>query len=671
MRGPKGRGRATRAIRPETYPSGVSLVAATALVGGVILSTLAYLRAFGGTLRPLGPDLYGYIWQTRMVGHAPLSAIEARPGVPVLGSVLAGLGVTSDGSAALVLAPVMILALGSAVGVTLRLAFQLPLWTLGVLGFAVTLWGGSVHLAEGHLANLLGLVCIVPAVLILAMPAGTWVGRMAGGVAAVTASGLAHAGFLPFYAAVAGLWLVFSIPSILRARREGARWWEEPSFSFVLALLAASAVVASVIFGVVGHSAADFTNIDDGIAVFGNRLSEIVTGVGLWISATSLLAVAGILTAWRSTRPRSRALTLLGVAWAVVSALGGLITITRPSFPGHRALGVILPLAALTGLGIVGIALAIGGSATKEPTGRSSGRWPVRMLVAVAVVVVAGVLVASPGLQRLADRVDLERKGDVARTIASYLAAVDPEVPVVVFSDPPTPMAALSWRGRWDQIRGLAPLAAIDRVFFLVGHLGEDLMPEQATAAGLVGDQASTYAVRQSWSEGGAALREDAIVVAPQDYVRDEAWRRLAADPARIVMPGLAVLRGPRASPKVLAPDAGLPTDQAAWRVFACLLAVGLLGGGYGAAVVLGRKGSMLDALALAPGLGAVVAVLLGTVVAVIGADPSEIGGQLLLGVGGAVGYVLAWRRIRERSQGKRMASPDVPPSRRSSIKPV
>ena len=39
------------------------------------------------------------------------SSIEARPGVPILGSVLAGLGLTSDRVAPLVLAPVMMVAL--------------------------------------------------------------------------------------------------------------------------------------------------------------------------------------------------------------------------------------------------------------------------------------------------------------------------------------------------------------------------------------------------------------------------------------------------------------------------------------------------------------------------------------------------------------------------------
>ena len=99
----------------EAPPSSVrprdALVGSVALVAGSLLSVLAYLRAFTQALVPLGPDLFGYIWQTRIVGYAPLSSIEARPGVPILGSVLAGLGLTADRVAPLVLAPVMMVAL--------------------------------------------------------------------------------------------------------------------------------------------------------------------------------------------------------------------------------------------------------------------------------------------------------------------------------------------------------------------------------------------------------------------------------------------------------------------------------------------------------------------------------------------------------------------------------
>ena len=503
-------------------------MATAALVAGALLPPLAYLRASGAVLRPLGPDLFGYIWQTRIIGHAPLSGIDPRPGVPVLGSVLAGFRVTWDWSAALVLAPVMIVALGFAVAVALRIALPLPRWTLGVLGFVVSLWGGSIYLAQGHLANLLSLVCIVPAVLLLAIPSGTWTSRMIGATAMATASGLAHAGFLPFYTAAAGLWLLLSIPSLLRARRQGRRWWEEPSCSFVLALLMAAAVVAVVIFGAMGTSVDGFTNIDDGISEYGDRLARITGVVGLWVSRTSVLAFIGIVAARRLAGPRSRALTLLGLAWMTVSLVGGLVAVALPSFPGHRALASILPLAALCGLGIVGVALVALGSTTTEAADRRTRIGPLRASLAAFIVISLSVLVVSPNLERLTKRAKRNDKGEVAQTIASYVATVDPEGPVVVLVDPSQRMDALSWRGRQNQVRGLAPTASIDRIFFLVGQLGEDLMPVQTVAPENAGDPAFVYAMRQSWSTGAAALREDAIILVAQAYVPPEVWDQLA-----------------------------------------------------------------------------------------------------------------------------------------------
>jgi hypothetical protein len=640
--------RASRTAPTTTPPLDGTLVATTLLLAGWLLPVLAYLRAFGASLHPLGPDLFGYIWQTRIVGHAALSSIEARPGVPILGSVLAGLGVTSDGSAALVVAPVMMVALGFAVAVALRSAFHLPRWSVGVLGFVVALWGGSVHLAQGHLANLLSLVCIVPTVLLVAVPGGSWRMRLLGAVATATASGFAHAGFLPFYAAAAGLWLVLSIPSLARTRREGARWWQEPACSFVLALIGASALVALVIFGVIGTSVEGFTNIDDGITEFGDRLAQIVIDVGLWVSATTVLAVVGVVAAWRLSGSSSRALTLVGVAWTAASATGGLVAIARPSFPGHRAVGVLLPLPAMTALGIVGIALAIAGW-RRPASGQRAGVGSARALGAACAVAALSVLVVSPGLEGLAELADRKPKGELARTIASYVAAVDPQVPVVVFADPPGRQAGLSWRGRQNQIRALVPTGSIDRIFVLVGRLGEDGLPEPVVAPDRATNEAFTYAVQQSWSAGGASMQEGAIVVVPQTYVRKPVWERIAAmRPSQVVMPGLAVLRGPHTTPKKLVPAATLPVARAARQAIACLLVVTLIGVGYGVVVAWARGGSVLDAVALAPSFGMVVVLLIGVAVGVPGLDPAGAPGLVLVGLGAAGGYVLAWRQ-RER----------------------
>lgn len=640
---------APSSVRPRD-----ALIGSVALVAGALLSVLLYLRAFTRALVPLGPDLFGYIWQTRIVGHAPLSSIEARPGVPILGSVLAGLGLTSDGVAPLVLAPVMMVALGFAVAVALRLAFHLPLWTVGVIGSVVTLWGGLLHLAQGHLANLLSLVCIVPALVLLAVPHEPWKVRMTGAAVMVTASGLAHAGLLAFYAVTAGLWIVLSAPSLLRARREGGRWWQEPSCSFMVALLIGGTAVSLVIFGAMGVTVEEFTNIDDRVTEFGNRLAQIAKAIGLWVSAMTVLAVVGAVATWRLSRRSSRALTLLGLAWLAASVVGGLLAVRDPTFPGHRLLGVILPLPALAGMGIVGIALLVSGWKAAA-TDRRLGFRLARAFAAASVAVVLTMLVVSPRLDRLARRAGGEPRGALARTIASYVAAVDPQVPVVVFVDPPTRLAALAWRGRQNQVRALAPTESIDRIFFLIGRLGEDGLPEQGVAPRSQGDRAFAYAVEQSWSAGGAALREGAIILAPRAYMRGQAWRRIASDPSRVVSPELAVLRGPRQPPGDLVPTARVPLAQARWQIIGCLLALAVVGGGYGTVLAWGRGGSVLDGIALAPAVGMVVVVTIGVTVALLGADPAGASGLIPAGLAVAGGYLMAWRRWNERRK-----SPDA-----------
>jgi len=644
-------------VSPSPVRPRDALIGSVALVAGPLASVLIYLSAFKRALAPLGPDLFGYIWQTRIVGHAPFSSIEARPGVPILGSVLAGLGLTSDASAPLVLAPVMMVALGFAVAVALRLAFRLPLWTVGVLGFVVTLWGGLLHLAQGHLANLLGLVCIVPAIVLLTVPGGSWRVRLMGAVASVTASGLAHAGFLPFYAVAAGLWLVLSIPSLLRARREDRRWWEEPSCSFVIALLIGGAAALLVIFGVMGVSVEEFTNIDDRVADFGNRLGQIARAIGLWLSAMTVFAVVGTIAVWRLSRRSSLALTLLGVAWLTASVVGGLLSVRDPTFPGHRALGMIIPLPALAGLGIVGIALAVSGWRAGATDGRASFRLA-RAFAAACVVVVLSMLVVSPRVERLAKRAGGEPRGELARTIASYIAAVDPQVPIVIFVDPPTRLAALSWRGRQNQVRALAPIGSIDRIFFLIGRLGEDGLPERGVAPANAADSAIAYAVEQSWSAGGDELEEGAIIVVPRAYVRGQMWQQIASDPARVVIPELAVLRGPRQPPRELVPTASVPVADARWQIIACLLALTVMGGGYSGSVAWARGGSTLEGIAFAPALGMVLVVMTGVTVAMLGADPAGAPGLVSAGLVTCAGYVLAWRRRRRTAwRGRHVAS--------------
>lgn len=621
------------------------------LVGSLLVTVVAYLVAAGATLRPLGSDSFGYIWQTRLIGQGPLSAIGSRPGLPVLSAVLAGFGLTSRSDAALIVPLVLIVALGFAVAVVVRVAFCLPRWAVCSIGVTVALWGGAVHLSQGHLANELSLVCIVPAVFLLVTGEVTQRGRIVGSVAAATASGFAHPGVLAFYLVVAGTWVVFSLRAVGGTAAARRRWWREPAGSFGLVLVMAAAIVTAVL-GAMGFRIDDLTNLTEGVQTFSQRLDLIVSSIGLWVSAVTVFAVAGGVVVWARRDSTSRPLVLLGAAWILVSAAGGLLGSLQPSLPGHRVLGMIVPLPALAGLGAVGAALGIRDEIGFDALPRTyrPPAWFSTWL-ALGVVVASCVLVALSGLAPLTRRAALPVKAGPARMIASYIAEVAPQRPVVIFTEPTTPAAALSWRGRQNQMRALSPTASIDRVFVVVGTLDSEGLPAQRAPQADADDEAIRSAIANSWAQGaGAALRDGALVVAARDYVGEPVWQRLSDDRSRIVTPGLAVMRGPLVSPVALVPAASVPIVSAGVRAILCVLVLAALGGGYATTVVKDRRGGLTDVVALAPAIGAVVVVLTGTTVGVVGIDPSGTDGLLVLGAASAAGYVLAARSVSASS---------------------
>ncbi len=87
--------------------------------------------------------------------------------------------------------------------------------------------------------------------------------------------------------------------------------------------------------------------------------------------------------------------------------------------------------------------------------------------------------------------------------------------------------------------------------------------------------------------------------------------------------------------------------SEAAIRISAALLLLGLLGGGWSAAAWPGR-GSVVDVAGLAPAFGLCVVVLVGVATALLGGDPGGPAGLGGVALAGAAGWIiLAWRRTR------------------------
>lgn len=625
-------------------------VLAGAVVAAAVLAALRlYPAAAGASIHPAGPDMFTYIWQTRLVGTGSLAEVGTRPGLPVFGSVLSGFHTVSAIDVSLVVGLVMAIALGLAVAVALRLAFCLPAWSLGIVTFTIALWGGSIGLSKGYLANELSLLCIVVGTLLVALPGGHDRARMLGAFAAMIAAGLAHPGFLPFYALVYGVWLVLSLPIIIKGRRTGARWWEDGSVRALALLAAATGVSALVIFGLMGLHVSDVTNITAEVRSFSQKVAPIARSVGLKTKTFPILAVVGVIVGWLLRRPSARSLSRAGVAWALCSAGGAIVTLSHPSIPGHRALLVILPLPAAAGLGIAGIAWGLV-RAGRRPIGADSEPRPLFIALgataAVAAVAVACVLVSGPGLLAFKRLEKGHARGDPARLVGSYVATVQPTTPVIVFTRPNTDDGALSWRGREAQVRTYVPTPNIASTFIVVGVLGgvDGMTPEHMPESVIAGNSRFAYADKASWAGAGPALSEDAIVVSLEVYDAPAVWNTIARDPSRLVAPGLAVLRGPKTFPTVSVEPAEVSKVDATVRALACLLVLVVLGGGFAAAAGRSLKATVLDAIALAPAVGAVVVTLTGLTVALAHGDPKGPLGLVAVVAVGAGGYVLAWR---------------------------
>jgi hypothetical protein len=617
------------------------------VAAAVLASTRLYPAAFGADVHPVGPDMFGYIWQTRLVGAARLAQVGTRPGMPVLGSVLSGFHAVPAGDAPLVLGLVLAVALGLAVAAALRLAFALPYWSLGVVAFTIALWGGLIGLSKGYLANELSLVCIVVAMLLVALPGGHVRARLVGSFAATTAAGLSHPGFLPFYAMVDVVWLILSLPRILGDRHTGHRWREDASVRSLVILAAATGMTGLVIFGFMGLRPSDITYLTAEAREFSQKLAPTLRIIDLW-TAVPILAAVGVVAAWRLRGPSSRDLTRAGSAWAFCSVAGGLATLAYPSVPGQRALLVILPLPAAAGLGIVWIGRSLD-RAGRRPVGTRAEPMPlVAVLGAIAaagVVVATCALMAAPGLHGLRKHGQEHVRGDPARLVASYVATIAPTTPVVVFTSPTTVEGALSWRGRQNQVRAYVPTSDIASTFVVVGMLGgaDGATPEPISDAGLAGNGDFSLASEQSWVGGGPALLNGAVVVVPQVYNNRQVWKFISGDPAKLVAPGLAVLRGPATLSRASVAPAAVPSGEVTVRALACLLVLAVLGGGYAVAGMRALDATVLDAVAAAPAVGAVLIVLTGLVVGLPGGDPRGSAGLAVVAGVTAVGYGLAW----------------------------
>jgi hypothetical protein len=594
-------------------------------------------------MQPVGWDIFGYIWQTAVIGHAPLSGVGTRPGLPLLGSILGSITTLSPTRELVVLPVVLVAALALAAASTVRTALRLPSWLLPLIVATVLAWPGTGRTIVGYEASLLLLVLVAAAAGILVQARGRFAPLVITAVLFFAAA-LTHAAIFAAFAAAATLYVALSVPAFLRERHAGASLLATDAGGAVATFLAGGVAAAGVLFGALGFRPADTVHTQSVSFLFrGRTLTEIRR-----IRPPAMLpaAAVGAAASWRCAESdrSGRALARLGLAWLVVVGVGVLLSLRGRAVPGGRFLLFALPLPLLIALGIGAVAWIISG-----------GRLGLRALLAVALVVATLATLARPGYQFIRYQYVQTRAtlSTQLGAVATYSSGLGPDTPVVVVIDQPGSAGAFTPKLRLNVIRSAMPADRIVQTFVFPGRV-DDLLAGRPTIlpATTSWERAFNRTSQQAWTQVGPALTQGAAVLVMRRY--DEAgFDQLAAkDSSRLLTPDIFVVRGPVRTIPPVAPRGGFGVAAAALWALVLLAGLGLVGWGFAAVALPAARASWLDVASLAPAVGAGIAVVGSLLVAVAGLDPSGPWGLGALLVAALVGWALFVRTRRMRRPG-------------------
>ncbi len=606
------------------------------LVGTAAVIAL-YTWAFPpGSVRNVGADADGYVVQIKAARVGILDLQGTRPGVGVAGAVFAGAGIVTPGVAPILLSIVVVACLGLTAGVVIRIAYGLPGWSAGIVAVVVAAWGGTSRLASGYLANLLSLSLFL---LFLALALTRGRDRSLPALVAIVSSSLfAHPALLPAYGAIVVGWVLAC--ALLPPAGDRALEPRSEAVSATLALVLGAAAVALMLGAWAGlrpDDVVDFTLISEH---FGGRAAALIE----WLNPTlTLLAIAvGVFVAFLLRSGRSAAVVArLGIPWLAFAGIGLLAPLVFPGLPGHRTLLLGVPAPMLGGLAVAGSAHLL--------MSRDRGARSRAVLGAAAIAIAASVTlgIALLGLRPFDRHVSAQRSSErsAASALAGYLRAIDARRPVVIVSDPVGDGGIRFLKARQNTVRALAPEAIFLRI---VTYLGDERALLEGLPTRRSGSDAATFnaASDRTWPAVRSVLDDDPIVLAARPWVRAPTWVRIAD---RVVpgAPDVAVIRGPMPKGDVPLPQKlAVSRSQAAIRISAALLLLGLLGGGWSAATWT-RRGSVVDVTGLAPAFGLCLVVLVGVATAILGGDPGGPAGLGAVALAGSAGWIIAWRRMR------------------------
>jgi uncharacterized membrane protein len=663
------------ARRPAVAWIGAAAGAGGVFVGTFLLYFLVYrVRHFS---LPLGWDTPWYVWRADYIGHVGIGILDtaSRPGHALLSATLTSLTGIPSIRMEVVLPYVLVGMLALAVGAVAAVGTGRQEWwrwasAASVSGVTI----GTTRLVGENVSNLMNLLFVLVAFLLLirfaAQPTSGWAG-FAGALVLLAAGALSHWLFMPVVALFMAAWWLLALPSSIRARRAGASLVRTEAGALFAAGGIAGAATLALIYPVLGSSFKT-REIGELQTRYLPKFREDLNGMAAWAVAAPT-AVGGYLVARPAPADRSDVLErgpflrMLG-GWAAVCLLGMAIAAITLALPPHRFLGLLVAMP---------MAVALG--ALVWTVGRWVARHAGRPVGIAAAVLMVGALTIPTVLWWFGPA---DVRGDVvlhepakgpeqwfqqdayqeARSIDAYVAQLPAGRQAVVGVGPLGSSGPISISLKERTIRaGLAPSHQA-RVWVVPGE-PDDLLAGRFTR--VPSEEANSHN-RPFFDEGAAALRSDAAIVVPRALGVQQFQRAVHQDHAKVIAPGVALVRGPAPSSPIGAPPPlhVVPTTEAG-VLQAIALVVLLAAAGLGWAMwFLGTNARPLVVLSVAPTAGAAVLILVALAATKLGLHVADAPGVAMTVLVAAAGFVLA-AVGRRRSRPAPVSAPAAPPAAR------
>ncbi|MGI8616460.1 MAG: hypothetical protein ACR2L4_06740 [Actinomycetota bacterium] len=628
---------------------------AAALTLSALIGLVLYLRVpiERELVVPPGVDAPAHLWRAKLVAATDLrSLFDASPrdfqvnpdrvGLPVLASVLSGVGITPW--RLMFLIPALAASLLGLAGWAFARAAEEPLWAAPIYAIAVVTSVPFALTTKSYLDNSLADGMIVAGAASLLLVAG---GPGAGVLAAILMAGaiLMHWAAGGVFWAVALLFGLLLIPRAISDRRRGDPWSSTSAARVLGATGGALAIGAIPLLLTPGGNLPDrgtgqhfYGNVRRFLPRYRVPLALATVGLG-----------ASLVRTRQSQGPRPRTILLLGV-WMLPAGIAAIGYAAGTQLPLMRFLGVAFPMPLLAAALLTAVVAAA--SRIARPWLRIPG-----LVLASAVAVAtlgASTLVAEDLIDDSSRSITPEELGPIRAAVAYANQRRAPALVIVVSKD-----AGRAFR----RVRMLAPARLISRTGVFEGKPGDLFARDEAEDGTAIprGLQGPELKNAQISADGVALMRIDgAVALALSPFLDDP--RAFAANPAHTEIADGVFLLGTAAGseeatdraivpPPIEAPHSGrLIRDS----VVALLL---LLLTGLGWSVVL--VPAALDVrIALAPSFGLAAVLLIGTVLGLMGV---ALGGGKALVVcgliavaGGSLAFIRDQQERRLRSDQAR-----------------